>query len=143
MSAMCGIEMIRPGLQPSWISETVTQGVAPLEGAAMNVVVAHVRSANGTTMDATQVRSANGTTMDATQVRSANGAALGQPGATPQEYCPPSRQGLKARPNRAKIRPGLQPSWISETVTLRYLGAGALPLTKIIPPRLPEGKKAK
>ena len=100
----------------------------------MNVVVAHVRSANGTTMDAAPVRSANG-------------AALGQPGATPQEYCPPSRQGLKARPNRAKIRPGFQPSWISQTVTqgvaLRYLGAGALPLTKIITPRLPEGKKGK
>jgi hypothetical protein len=89
----------------------------------MNVVVAHVRSANGTTMNATQVRSANG-------------AALGQPGARPQEYCPPSRQGLKARPNRANIRPGLQPSWISQTVTqgvaLRYLGVGALPLWRAL-----------
>ena len=112
----------------------------------MNVVVAHVRSANGTTMDAApvrsangaalDVRSANGTTMDVTPVRSANGAALGQPGATPQEYCPPSRQGLKARPNRAKIRPGLQPSWISKTVTqgvaLRYLRAMALPLRRAL-----------
>ena len=53
----------------------------------MNVAVANVGSANGATMDAREVRSANG-------------AALGQPGATPQEYCTPQNSGLKARANR-------------------------------------------
>jgi hypothetical protein len=28
MNDMCGIEMIRPDFQPSWIGEPVTQGVA-------------------------------------------------------------------------------------------------------------------
>ena len=79
-----------------------------------------------------QIVSTNRPTMDATQVRSANGAASYQPGATPQEQCPPPRQGLKARPNRAKIGPGFQPSRICETVTqgvaLGWYEAGALPL---------------
>ena len=48
---------------------------------------------------------------------SANGAASYQPGATPQEQCPPPRQGLKARAKGRAVGPGFQPSWIGETVT--------------------------
>lgn len=81
-----------------------------------------------------QIDSTNGTTMDATQVRSANGAASYQPGATPQEQCPPTRQGLKARANGRADRPGFQPSWICETVTqgvvLGWYNAGFLPLRR-------------
>jgi len=36
----------------------------------------------------------------ALDAESTNGAALGQPGATPQEYCTPQNSGLKARANR-------------------------------------------
>ena len=79
-----------------------------------------------------EIGSANGGAMAVAQIGSANGAASYQPGATPQEQCPPPRQGLKARPNRAKIGPGFQPSRICETVTqgvaLGWYAAGALPL---------------
>ena len=83
-----------------------------------------------------QIVSTNGTTMDATQVRSANGAASSQPGATPQEQCPPPRQGLKARANGRAVGPGFQPSWIGETITqgvaLGWDEAGALPLRRAL-----------
>ena len=63
---------------------------------------------------------------------SANGATSYQPGATPQEQCPPLRQGLKARANGRALGSGFQPSWICETVTqgvaLGWDEAGALPL---------------
>ena len=66
------------------------------------------------------------------KIGSANGAASSQPGATPQEQCPPPRQGLKARANGRADGPGFQPSWICETVTqgvaLGWYEAGALPL---------------
>ena len=84
-----------------------------------------------------QIVSTNGTTMDATQVRSANGAASYQPRATPQEQCPPSRQGLKARAIPRADGSGLQPSRICETVTqgvaLGWDEAGALPLRRARP----------
>ena len=71
------------------------------------------------------------------RVLSANGAASNQPGATPHEQCPPSRQGLKARANGRAVGPGFQPSWIGETVTqgvaLGWDGAGALPLRRARP----------
>ena len=51
------------------------------------------------------------------EIGSANGAASYQPGATPQEQCPPSRQGLKARANGRADGPGFPPSGICETVT--------------------------
>jgi len=83
-----------------------------------------------------QIDSTNGTTMDATQVRSANGAASYQPGATPQEQCLPTRQGLKARANGRADAPGFQPSWICKTVTqgvaLGWDKAGALPLWRAL-----------
>ena len=70
--------------------------------------------------------------MNETAARSAKGAASSQPGATPQEQCPPPRQGLKARVNGRAVGPGFQPSWIGETITqgvaLGWFGAGALPL---------------
>ncbi len=65
---------------------------------------------------------------------SAKGATLRQPGATPREYCPQNRRGLKARPSafRRAVGPGLQPSRIGETITqgvaLGWDEAGALPL---------------
>ena len=66
------------------------------------------------------------------EIGSANGAASYQPGATPQEQCPPTRQGLKARANGRADGPGFQPSAICETVTqgvaLGWYAAGALPL---------------
>ena len=84
-----------------------------------------------------QIVSTSGTTMDATQVRSANSAASYQPGATPQEQCPPTRQGLKARANGRADGPGFQPSWIGETMTqgvaLGWDEAGALPLRRARP----------
>ena len=65
-------------------------------------------------------------------VRSANGAASYQPGATPREQYPPTRQGLRARANGRADGSGFQPSGICETVTqgvaLGWYGAGALPL---------------
>ena len=68
---------------------------------------------------------------------SAHGAASSQPGASPQEQCPPSRQGLKARANGRAVGPGFQPSWIGETVTqgvaLGWDEAGALPLRRARP----------
>ena len=70
------------------------------------------------------------------EIGSANGAASYQPGATPQEQCPPSRQGLKVRAIPRADGPGLQPSWICETVTqgvaLGWHEAGALPLRRAL-----------
>ena len=113
MSAMCGIEMIRPGFQPSWIGETVTQGVA-----------LGWREAG-----ALPLRNNPTAALDA---ESANGAAPYQPGATPQENRTPQNSGLKARANPCAVVSGFQPSWISETVTqgvaLGWRRAGALPL---------------
>ena len=72
----------------------------------------------------------------AAHVRSANGAVSYQPGATPQEQRPASRQGLKARANGRAVGPGFQPSWICETVTqgvaLGWDEAGALPLGRAL-----------
>ena len=68
------------------------------------------------------------------EIGSAHGAVLSQPGATPQEQCPPPRQGLKARAKGRAVGPGFQPSWIGETMTqgvaLGWDEAGALPLRR-------------
>ena len=72
----------------------------------------------------------------ATQIGSTKGAALYQPRATPWEMRITLRQGLKARSNLRAIGPGLQPSWICETVTqgvaLGWYEAGALPLRRVL-----------
>jgi len=68
------------GFQPSWISETVTQGVA----------------LGWRRAGALPLRNNPTAALDA---ESANGAAPYQPGATPQENRTPQNSGLKARAN--------------------------------------------
>ena len=74
----CGVVS---GLQPSWISETVTQGVAL---GWLGAGALPLRNKPTAALDAA----------------SANGAASYQPGATPQENRTPQDSGLKARANR-------------------------------------------
>ncbi len=85
----------------------------------MNVAIGHVGSAKG---------------VISCDVGSAKGAISYQPGATPQEQCPPPRQGLKARAIPRADGSGLQPSGMGGTVTqgvaLGWYEAGALPLRR-------------
>ncbi len=55
--------------------------------------------------------------MPVAQFSSTKGATSYQPGATPQEQCPTSRQGLKARAIPRADGPGFQPLGNCETVT--------------------------
>ena len=108
---MCGIEMIRPGFQPSWIGETVTQGVA---------LGWHEAGALPLTKTPTA----------ALDAESANGAAPYQPGATPQENRTPQNSGLKARANRpaesAEVLGNIKPALSSPAVSQPNPSNGAL-----------------